>query len=226
MEGRLNAVYAQIDRPNHQAGHRSASDDRSGHADSVYEGCLYHEPAHQVTCKGVQFDEGFRADILGDRQLIVEIKAVANIVPAPDAQVLTRLRISGLRLGPLFNFDARLLKDGLRRIVVRAASWFSVLKACSKTTRTEARSCRTPSFLPARSHPAQHAKPISAACATSGTGTAFLSNDSYRGPSDGGPANSRWGLNHRCGFMESLVLGTTRSPIRQCRGRWISTFPL
>ena len=156
--------------------------------DSVYEGCLYHEPAHQVTCKGVQFDEGFRADILGDRQLIVEIKAVANIVPAPDAQVLTRLRISGLRLGPLFNFDARLLKDGLRRIVVRAASWFSVLKACSKTTRTETRSCRTPSFLPARSPPAQHAKPISAACATPGTSTAFLSNDSYRGPSDGGPA--------------------------------------
>jgi GxxExxY protein len=68
--------------------------------------------------QSVQFDEGFRADILVDRQLIIEIKAVANILPAHDAQVLTYLRKSGLRLGLLFNFHARLLKDGLRRFVV------------------------------------------------------------------------------------------------------------
>jgi len=66
----------------------------------------------------VQFDEGFRADILVDRQLIIEIKAVANVLPAHDAQVLTCLRMSGLRLGLPFNFDARLPKDGLRRFVV------------------------------------------------------------------------------------------------------------
>ena len=53
-----------------------------------------------------------------DRQLIIEIKAVASILPAHDAQVLTYLRMSGLRLGLLFNFHARLLKDGLRRFVV------------------------------------------------------------------------------------------------------------
>jgi GxxExxY protein len=53
-----------------------------------------------------------------DRQLIIEIKAVANILPAHDAQVLTYLRMSGLRLGLRFNFHARLLKDGLRRFVV------------------------------------------------------------------------------------------------------------
>ena len=68
--------------------------------------------------KGVQFDEGFRAGILVDRQLIIEIKAIANVLPAHDAQVLTYLRMSGLRLGLLFNFHARLLKDGLRRFVV------------------------------------------------------------------------------------------------------------
>jgi GxxExxY protein len=100
-----------------------------GMLESVYEGCLCHELAQAgvaferqagipVTCKGVQFDEGFRADILVDRQLIVEIKAVASIVPAHDAQVLTCLRMSGLRLGLLFNFHARLLQDGLRRFVV------------------------------------------------------------------------------------------------------------
>ena len=68
--------------------------------------------------KGVQFDEGFRADILVDRQVIIEIKAVVNLLPAHDAQVLTYLRMSGLRLGLLFNFHARLLKDGMRRFVV------------------------------------------------------------------------------------------------------------
>ncbi len=97
--------------------------------ESVYEGCLCHElqPAEiafqrqagiPVTYKGVQFDEGFRADILVDRQVIIEIKAVANLLPAHDAQVLTYLRMSGLRLGPLFYFHARLLKEGLRRFVV------------------------------------------------------------------------------------------------------------
>jgi GxxExxY protein len=100
-----------------------------GMLESVYEGCLCHELEQAgivfqrqvgipVAYKGVQFDEGFRADILVDRQLIVEIKAVANIVPAHDAQVLTYLRMSGLRLGLLFNFHARLLKDGLRRFIV------------------------------------------------------------------------------------------------------------
>ncbi len=97
--------------------------------ESVYEGCLRHEldqagiifqrqAGIPVTYKGVQFDEGFRADILVDRQLIIEIKAVANIVAAHDAQILTYLRMSGLRLGLLFNFHARLLKDGMRRFIV------------------------------------------------------------------------------------------------------------
>ncbi len=97
--------------------------------ESVYESCLCHELQQAeiafqrqagipVSYKGAQFDEGFRADILVDRQVIIEIKAVANLLPAHDAQVLTHLRMSGLCLGLLFNFHARLLKDGLRRFVV------------------------------------------------------------------------------------------------------------
>ena len=99
-----------------------------GLLESVYEGCLCHELEQAEIAfqrqaafgylKGVQFDEGFRADILVDRQLIIEIKAMTNIIPAHDAQVLTYLRMSGQRLGLLFNFHARLLKDGLRRFVV------------------------------------------------------------------------------------------------------------
>ena len=101
----------------------------SGMLESVYEGCLCYELGQagitferqagiSVAYKGVQFDEGFRADILVERQLIIEIKAVATILPTHDAQVLTYLRMSGLRLGLLFNFHARLLKDGLRRFVI------------------------------------------------------------------------------------------------------------
>ena len=100
-----------------------------GMLESVYEGCLCHELEQvgiafqrqagiPVNYKGVEFDEGFRADILVDRQMIIEVKAVAHIMPAHDAQVLTYLRMSGLRPGLLFNFHARLLKDGLRRYIV------------------------------------------------------------------------------------------------------------
>lgn len=100
-----------------------------GLLESVYEGCLCHEPEQAglafqrqpgvpVVYKGVRFEEGFRADILVERQLIVEIKALASLVPAHEAQLLTYLRMSGLRLGLLFNFHAKLLKDGMRRLVV------------------------------------------------------------------------------------------------------------
>ena len=71
-----------------------------GVLESVYAGCLCHELEQAgitfqrqvgipVIYKGVQFDEGFRADILVERQLIIEIRAVANILPAQDAQDLT-----------------------------------------------------------------------------------------------------------------------------------------
>jgi len=100
-----------------------------GMLESVYEDCLCHELVQAgiaferqtgipVVYKGVRFDHGFRADILVDRQLIIEIKAVAALVPEHEAQLLTYLRMSGLRVGLLFNFHARLLKDGMRRFVV------------------------------------------------------------------------------------------------------------
>lgn len=100
-----------------------------GMLESVYESCLCHELTQAdiaferqvgipVIYKGVQFDEGFRADILVDRQVVVEIKAVAKLIPVHDTQVLTYLRMSGLRVGLLFNFHARLLKEGLRRFVI------------------------------------------------------------------------------------------------------------
>jgi len=106
--------------------HRSTG---PGLLESVYESCLCHELALAgigferqvgvpITYKGVPFEEGFRADILVERQVLIEVKGVGALAAAHDAQVLTYLRMSGLRIGLLFNFHARLLKDGLRRFVV------------------------------------------------------------------------------------------------------------
>ena len=100
-----------------------------GLLESVYEGCLCHEFEHArikfsrqvavpVIYKGLQLKEGFRADILVEQQVIIEIKAVAAIVAAHESQMLTYLRMSGLRLGLLLNFHAPRLKDSLRRFIV------------------------------------------------------------------------------------------------------------
>jgi len=97
--------------------------------ESVYEGCLCHEPEQAggafkrqagipVTCQGVPYAEGLRADILVDRQLIVEIKAVANIVPAHDARAPASLRMSSHCRGLLFNVGPLLLQHSLRQFVV------------------------------------------------------------------------------------------------------------
>ena len=71
-----------------------------------------------MTYKGLLLDEGFRADIVVDRKVILEIKAVAAILPAHEAQLQTYLRMSGISVGLLLNFNASRLTDGLRRFVV------------------------------------------------------------------------------------------------------------
>ena len=66
---------------------------------------------------GIRFDEGFRADIVVDGQIILELKSVEALSPAHKKQLLTYLRLSGLRLGYLLNFGAALMKDGIVRMV-------------------------------------------------------------------------------------------------------------
>ena len=66
---------------------------------------------------GVQFDEGFRADMMVDRKVILELKSVENISRAHKKQVLTYLKLTGLKLGYLLNFGQGLMKDGIFRIV-------------------------------------------------------------------------------------------------------------
>ena len=71
-----------------------------------------------MTYKGVAVGEGFRADIVVDRKVILEIKAAAAILPAHEAQLQTYLRMSGIPVGLILNFNASRLIDGLRRFVV------------------------------------------------------------------------------------------------------------
>ncbi len=91
--------------------------------------CLAHELAARclpferqkpipVAYKGLELDCGFRVDLLVDGLLIVELKAVERLSPVHEAQVLTYLKLTGCRLGLLLNFNVRLLKDGIRRLVL------------------------------------------------------------------------------------------------------------
>jgi GxxExxY protein len=100
-----------------------------GLLESVYEICLKHELQkaaipHQaqvalpIVYDSVQLEAGLRLDLLVGQQVIVEIKAVEKILPIHEAQVLTYLKLSGLPLGLLINFNTPLLKDGLRRLVL------------------------------------------------------------------------------------------------------------
>jgi GxxExxY protein len=70
-----------------------------------------------VTYKGTSVPLGFRADILVDDSVILEIKAVPDLLPAHDAQLRIYLRMSGIPVGLLLNFHAVRLKGGLRHFV-------------------------------------------------------------------------------------------------------------
>ena len=71
-----------------------------------------------VVYDGLVFDRTFRADLIVEDELIVEIKSVSNLTAVFEAQLLTYLRLSDKRVGLLINFNARLLKGGIKRLVL------------------------------------------------------------------------------------------------------------
>src|SRR5579864_989524 len=98
-----------------------------GLLESAYEECLCYElKGHgvdfrrqmplAVVYKGVRLDCGYRLDVLVEDTLILELKTVDRLMPIHEAQVLTYLKLSGVRTGLLLNFNTAVLKDGLRRI--------------------------------------------------------------------------------------------------------------
>ena len=100
-----------------------------GLLESAYEECLCFELKQSgidyrrqvslpVIYKDVRLDCGYRMDVVVEQALILEIKAVDRITPVHEAQMLTYLRLSGLQVGLLLNFNNVALRHGLRRFVL------------------------------------------------------------------------------------------------------------
>ena len=70
-----------------------------------------------ITYEGITFDEGFRADLVIEDCVLVELKSVEKRSPVHAKQVLTYLRLTDMKLGFLLNFGEALMKDGINRIV-------------------------------------------------------------------------------------------------------------
>jgi GxxExxY protein len=68
--------------------------------------------------RGRDFDLGFRADIVVDGHLLIELKAVDDLAPSHLAQTMTYLRLLELKRGLLLNFNKRLLKEGIKRVAI------------------------------------------------------------------------------------------------------------
>ena len=101
-----------------------------GLLESVYEAALCYEMqqrgfrvAKQVALpvyyENVKLELGFRVDLIVDEKVIIEIKSIEAPAPVHRMQLLTYLRLTGLRLGLLINFNVELIKDGIQRVVNR-----------------------------------------------------------------------------------------------------------
>ncbi len=101
----------------------------TGLLESAYEHRLVHELARRgldvrrqvalpITYEGTTLDAGYRIDLLVGTAIIIEVKCVESLAPIHQAQLLTYLRLSGCRLGFLLNFNVRLFRDGLKRMVL------------------------------------------------------------------------------------------------------------
>ena len=75
------------------------------------------QKALPVAYRGVELDCGYRIDLLVVKKVIVELKAVDSLEPIHDARVLSYLKLSGCRVGLLINFNVKMLKDGIKRLV-------------------------------------------------------------------------------------------------------------
>ncbi len=99
-----------------------------GLLESVYEEVLYYELTRtnlkcerqvgiSVIYKDIKMDLGFMADMIVEDKVIIELKSVENIMPVHKKQLLTYLKLTGMKLGPLINFNVELIKIGIARIV-------------------------------------------------------------------------------------------------------------
>lgn len=99
-----------------------------GLLESSYQICLVYElrkngliveceVPQPLTYEGIRIDAGYRLDMLIEHKVIIENKAVEQIIPIHEAQLLTYLKLSGCHLGYLINWNVPLVKDGIKRMV-------------------------------------------------------------------------------------------------------------
>jgi GxxExxY protein len=100
-----------------------------GLLESVYEECLCRElelrnirferqKALPLKYKGTEIDCGYRLDIVVGQEVVVELKACGALEPVHEAQLLTYLRLTGIKIGLLISFNVPVLRDGIRRLVI------------------------------------------------------------------------------------------------------------
>jgi GxxExxY protein len=117
-----------------------------GLPESAYQTCLAYELQERgfkveqqlplpVIYKNVKLDCGYRLDLVVEDSVILEIKAIQELAPIHDAQLLSYLRLSGKTVGLIINFHVRVLKDGLKRVVNEFPdSAFSAASAVNKAS--------------------------------------------------------------------------------------------
>ena len=100
-----------------------------GLLESTYEKCLAYElKAHNIECvtqlglpvkyKEINLDCGYRVDLMVEQRLIVELKSVSSLQQIHEAQLLTYMKLAHIKIGLLVNFNTRLLKSGIKRLVL------------------------------------------------------------------------------------------------------------
>ena len=100
-----------------------------GLLESAYQVCMEHESTLRcipferlvdlpLNYKGINLDAGYQIDLVYDKHVIVELKAVERIIPVHEAQLLTYMRLTDIHVGLLINFNVPVLKDGIYRRVL------------------------------------------------------------------------------------------------------------
>jgi GxxExxY protein len=100
-----------------------------GLLESAYQICMEHESKLRkipyerlvdlhLNYKGMELDAGYVIDLIYDKRVIVELKAVEQVIPVHEAQLLTYMRLTGIHVGLLINFNVPVVKDGIYRRVL------------------------------------------------------------------------------------------------------------
>jgi GxxExxY protein len=80
---------------------------------------VQRQVALPIVYKSIRLDCGYRLDVIVENQVIIEIKAVERLISVHEAQMLSYMKLSGIRIGLLLNFNSAVLKDGIRRLTLK-----------------------------------------------------------------------------------------------------------